>query len=130
MNDKPTILDFDECNCIGNEVSEKTYNNIRTKLNKMQFTQGQAPYLEVIAMDLAMSDKSLSDYIPNIETFFREEYQALDELQKHCIFLFLMTSEKDETEIVESMMWTFEEEIEDMGRRLLLNKYKGTSLPS
>lgn len=47
MNDKPTILDFDECNCIGNEVSEKTYNNIRTKLNKMQFTQGQAPYLEV-----------------------------------------------------------------------------------
>lgn len=129
MNDKPTILDFDECNCIGNEVSEKIYNNIRTKLNKMQFTQGQAPYLEVIAMDLAMSDKSLSDYIPNIETFFREEYQALDELQKHCLFLFLMASEKDETEIVKSMMWTFEEEMCDWGRTLI-NKLKETPLKS
>ena len=129
MNDKPTILDFDECDRIGNEVSEKIYNNIRTKLNTMQFTQGQAPYLEVIAMDLAMSDKSLSDYIPNIETLFREEYQALDELQKHCLFLYLMTSEKDETEIVESMMWTFEEEMFDWGLELVQN-LNNTSLNS
>ena len=121
MNDKPTILDFDECDRIGSEVSEKIYKNIRTKLNTMQFTQGQAPYLEVIAMDLAMSDKSISDYIPNIETLFREEYQALDELQKHCLFLFLMVSEKDETEIVESMMWTFEEEMFDWGLELVQN---------
>ena len=121
MNDKPTILDFDECDRIGNEVSEKIYKNIRTKLNTMQFTQGQAPYLEVIAMDLAMSDKSISDYIPNIETLFREEYQALDELQKHCLFLFLMVPEKDETEIVESMMWTFEEEMCDWGLELVQN---------
>ena len=129
MNDKPTILDFDECERIGNEVSEKIYNNIRTKLNTMQFTQGKAPYLEVIAMDLAMSDKSISDYIPNIETLFREEYQALDELQKHCLFLFLMVSEKDETEIVESMMWTFEEELFDWGLELV-QKLKNTSLKS
>ncbi len=129
MNDKPTILDFDECDRIGNEVSEKIYKNIRTKLNTMQFTQGQAPYLEVIAMDLAMSDKSISDYIPNIETLFREEYQALDELQKHCLFLFLMVSEKDETEIVESMMWTFEEELFDWGLELV-QKLKNTSLKS
>ena len=129
MNDKPTILDFDECERIGNEVSEKIYNNIRTKLNTMQFTQGQAPYLEVIAMDLAMSDKSISDYIPNIETLFREEYQALDELQKHCLFLSLMASEKDETEIVESMMWTFEEELFDWGLELV-QKFKNTSLKS
>lgn len=129
MNDKPTILDFDECDRIGNEVSEKIYNNIRTKLNTMQFTQGQATYLEVIAMDLAMSDKSISDYIPNIETLFREEYQALDELQKHCLFLFLMVSEKDETEIVESMMWTFEEELFDWGLELV-QKLKNTSLKS
>ena len=129
MNDKPTILDFDECDRIGNEVSEKIYNNIRTKLNTMQFTQGQATYLEVIAMDLAMSDKSISDYIPNIETLFREEYQALDELQKHCLFLSLMASEKDETEIVESMMWTFEKEMCDWGRALI-NKLKETSLKS
>ena len=129
MNDKPTILDFDECDRIGNEVSEKIYNNIRTKLNKMQFTQGHAPYLEVIAMDLAMSDKSLSDYIPNIKTLFIEEYQALDELQKHCLFLFLMASEKDETEIVESMMWTFEEEIYNWGRGLI-DKLKDKSIKS
>ena len=129
MNDKPTILDFDECDRIGNEVSEKIYNNIRTKLNTMQFTQGQAPYLEVIAMDLAMSDKSLSDNIPNIETLFREEYQALDELQKHCLFLSLMVSEKDETEIVESMMWTFEEEMFDWGLELVQN-LNNTSLKS
>ena len=129
MNDKPTILDFDECDRIGNEVSEKIYNNIRTKLNTMQFTQGQAQYLEVIAMDLAMSDKSLSDYLPNIETLFREEYQALDELQKHCLFLSLMASEKDETEIVESMMWTFEEELFDWGLELV-QKLKNTSLKS
>lgn len=119
MNDKPTILDFDECDRIGNEVRERIYKNIRTNLSKRQFTQGQAPYLEVIAMDLAMSDKSLSDYIPNFETLFREEYRALDELQKHCLFLYLMTSEKDETEIVESMMWTFEEEIFDWGLELI-----------
>ena len=129
MNDKPTILDFDECDRIGNEVSEKIYKNIRIKLNTMQFTQGQAPYLEVIAMDLAMSDKSISDYIPNIETLFREEYQALDELQKHCLFLSLMASEKDETEIVESMMWTFEEELFDWGLELV-QKLKNTSLTS
>ena len=127
MNDKPTILDFDEC--IGNEVSEKIYNNIRTKLNKMQLTQGQAPCLEIVAMDLAMSDMSLSDYIPNIETFFREEYQALDELEKHCLFLFLMVSEKEETEIVESMMWTFEEELFDWGLELV-QKLKNNSLKS
>ena len=129
MNDKPTILDFDECDRIGNEVSEKIYKNIRTKLNIMQFTQGQAPYLEVIAMDLAMSDKSISDYMPNIETLFREEYQALEELQKHCLFLFLMVSEKDETEILESMMWKFEEELFDWGLELV-QKLKNTSLKS
>ena len=119
MNEKTTILDFDQCNRIGNEVSEMICNNIRTKLCKMQFTQGNAPYLEVIAMDLAMSEKTLSDCIPNIEQLFREEYRALDELQKHCLFLYLMVYEKDETEIVESMMWTFEEDMFDWGVELV-----------
>ena len=129
MKDKPTILDFDECDRIGNEVSEKIYNNVRTKLNKMQCTQGRVSYIEIIAMDLAMSEKSLSVYIPNIKNLFIEEYQALDELQKHCLFLFLMASEKDETEIVESMMWTFEEELFDLGLDLV-QKLNNTSLKS
>jgi hypothetical protein len=40
-----------------------------------------------------------------------------------------MASEKDETEIVESMMWTFEEELFDWGLELV-QKLKNTSLKS
>ena len=119
MINKPTILDFDECDRIGNEVSETIYNNVTTKISKMQLLEGDATYLEVIAMELAMSDRCLSDFIPNIRNIFSEEYQELDELQKHCLFLFLMTSEKEETEIIESLLWTFEEELEDFGREIV-----------
>lgn len=119
MINKPTILDFDECDRIGNEVSETIYNNVKTKISKMQLLEGDATYLEVIAMELAMSDRCLSDFIPNIRNIFSEEYQELDELQKHCLFLFLMTSEKEETEIIESLLWTFEEELEDFGREIV-----------
>jgi hypothetical protein len=40
-----------------------------------------------------------------------------------------MVSEKEETEIVESMMWTFEEELFDWGLELV-QKFKNTSLKS
>lgn len=129
MIEKPTILDFDECDRIGNEVSETIYNNVKTKISKMQLLEGNATYLEVIAMELAMSDRCLSDFIPNIRNFFSEEYQALDELQKHCLFLYLMTSEKEETEIIESLLWTFEEELEDFGREIV-NRIKNQTLLS
>lgn len=129
MIEKPTILDFDECNFIGNEVSETIYRNVKTKISNMQLLEGNASYLEVIAMELAMSDKCLSDFIPNIQDIFIEEYRALDELQKHCLFLYLMTFEKEETEIAESLLWTFEEDLEDFGRELA-NRIKDPSLLS
>lgn len=129
MIEKPTILDFDECDRIGNEVSETICNNVKTKISRMQLLEGEATYLEVIAMELAMSDRCLSDFIPNIRNIFSEEYQALDELQKHCLFLYLMTSEKEETEIVESLLWTFEEELEELGREIV-NRIKNQTLLS
>ena len=95
---------------------------IRVERNKHGWTQVE------LANKMNLSKQTINNWehgrrIPDIETLFRDEYQALDELQKHCLFLFLMVSEKDETEIVESMMWTFEEEMCDWGRTLI-NKLK------
>ena len=48
-----------------------------------------------------------------------EEYRALNELEQHCLFLYLFTSDKDENEIVDSMYWHFEEWMEEHGRDIL-----------
>ena len=119
MTDKPITLNLDDCDLIGAEVVETIYNNVKSRLNNMKLLEGDLPYIEVIAMELAMTDKILSDYIPNISHIFIEEYRALDELQKHCLFLHLMTFEKDETEITDSLLFSFEEDLENLGRDLL-----------
>ena len=77
MTDKPITLNFDDCDLIGAEVVETIYNNVRSRLNNMKLLEGDLPYIEVIAMELAMTDKILSDYIPNISHIFIEEWVNL-----------------------------------------------------
>lgn len=119
MINKPTILDFDECYSIGEEISEAIYSNVREKVTKIESLDGKLSSLEIIAMELSMSDGNLSDLIPNIRNIFWEEYCVLDELQKHCLFIYLMIPKKDDVEIIESLLWTFEEDLENLGHELV-----------
>ena len=48
-----------------------------------------------------------------ILSIMHEEYRALDELEQHCLFIYLFTNDKDENEIVESMYRHFEEWMEE-----------------
>ena len=66
-----------------------------------------------------MPEEIMQDSFPEayaeIQNLMHEEYRALDELEQHCLFIYLFTTDKDENEIVESMSWHFEEWMEDRG---------------
>ena len=132
-NNVAPILDFEQGEQIGYKTEDKVFKDIVSKLNARHKTTSGLPYFDQLSIDLTQSDDILQDAFPEayaeIMAIMREEYRALDELEQHCLFIYLFTSDKDEDEIVDSMFWHLEEWMEERAYDFLSkakskNKYK------
>ena len=108
---------MEECEQIGSRTEDKVFYNIVTKLNKSHQSSTGLSFFDQLLINLFQSEEIMQDSFPEayaeIQTLMHEEYRTLDELEQHCLFIYLFTSDKDENEIVESMTWHFEEWMKD-----------------
>ena len=113
----PQMISMEECEQIGYNTEDKVFKNIVTKLNDRHQSTTALPYFDQLSRDLTQSEEILQDSFPEayaeIMDIMHEEYRALDELEQHCLFIYLFTNDKDEDEIVDSMSWHFEEWMEE-----------------
>lgn len=113
----PQMISMEECEQIGYNTEDKVFKNIVTKLNDRHQSATALPYFDQLSIDLTQADEILQDSFPEayaeIMDIMHEEYRALDELEQHCLFIYLFTNDKDEDEIVDSMSWHFEEWMEE-----------------
>lgn len=112
-DDMPQMISIEECEAIGCTTEDKIFKNITAILNERHQTETDEPYLNQLAEGLSVADGTLQDIFPNVYSeltaSIREEYRKLDELEQHCLFIYLFTNDKDEDEIVDSLCWRFEE---------------------
>lgn len=124
----PQMISMEECEQIGCMTEDKVFDNIVKIINQRHPSVAAVPYFDQLSMDLAQAGEIMQDSLPEayaeIQGLMHEEYRALDELQQHCLFIYLGTYDKDENEIVESMSWHFEEWMEDRGYDLVSNNPK------
>ena len=115
----PQMISMEECEQIGYHTEDMIFKNVVNKLNESHQSTTDLPYFDQLSIDLAQADEILQDSFPEVHaeilSLMHEEYRALDELEQHCLFLYLFTNDKDEDEIVDSMSWHFEEWIEERG---------------
>ena len=128
----PQMISMEECEQIGCMIEDKVFDNIVEKLNQRHPSVAAVPYFDQLSMDLAQAEEIMQDSLPEayteIQDLMHEEYRALDELQQHCLFIYLFTNDKDENEIVESMSWHFEEWMEERGYDVLLKTKNVSSI--
>jgi hypothetical protein len=119
QNPMPQMISMEECEQIGCRTEDKVFDNIVKKLNQRHQSATALSYFDQLSIDLTQAEEIMQDSFPEayseIQNLMHEEYRALDELEQHCLFIYLFTNDKDEDEIVESMFWYFEEWMEDRG---------------
>ncbi len=133
QNPMPQMISMEECEQIGCRTEDKVFDNIVKKLNQRHQSADDLSYFDQLSIDLTQTEEIMQDSFPDayaeIQTLMHEEYRALDELEQHCLFIYLFTNDKDENEIVESMSWHFEEWMEDRGYDFL-DKAKSNPTPA
>lgn len=111
------MISMEECIAIGANTEEKVFNAIVRKINQKHPSENALTFFDQLSIDLSHEEGLMQDLFPEafeeIDQLMREEYRALDELEQHCLFIYLFTIEKDENEIVDSMMWHLEEWMEN-----------------
>jgi hypothetical protein len=121
----PQMISIEKCEQIGYNTEDKVFKNIVTKLNDRHKSTTALSYFDQLSVDLTQSEGILQDSFPDayseIIDIMHEEYRALDELEQHCLFIYLFTNEKDEDEIVDSMSMHFEEWMEERAYEFLSN---------
>ena len=119
QNPMPQMISMEECEQIGCQTEDKVFDNIVAKLNLRHPSANALSYFDQLSIDLSQSEEIMQDSFPEvyseIQNLMHEEYRALNELEQHCLFIYLFTNDKDEDEIVESMFWHFEEWMEERG---------------
>lgn len=111
------MISMEECEMMGAKAEDKVFKNIVDKLNVRHQSTSGLSYFDQLCIDLTQAEEIMPDSFPEehaeILAIMHEEYRALDELEQHCLFIYLFTNDKDENEIVDSMIWHFEEWMED-----------------
>lgn len=114
-NDMPQMISIEECEAIGCTTEDKIFKNVISLLNERHKSVASGSYIDQVARDLSVADGILQDTFPDIyseiDAAMREEYRKLDEMEQHCLFIYLFTNDKDEDEIVDSLCWHFEEKL-------------------
>ena len=113
MKDKTPILDFETCERIGTNTEDAIFARTKQRLNNLHPSGTGMSYYDSLALDINHSEELLSAGDTPAKTevldILREEYRNLDELERHCLFLYLGSSEKEETEMINDLAWHFEE---------------------
>ena len=132
QNAMTQIFSMEECEQIGCRTEDKIFDNIVTKLNQRHLSATALSYFDQLSVDLSQSEEIMQDSFPEayaeIQNLMHEEYRALDELEQHCLFIYLFTNDKDVAEIVDAMSWHFEEWMEDRAYDFLSQANKDKTL--
>lgn len=111
------MISMEDCEQIGLKTENKVFKNIVDKLNTNHKSTTELSYFDQLSKDLTKTEETMRASFPDeyaeILELMHEEYRALDELEQHCLFIYLFTNDKDEDEIVDSMLWHFEERMEE-----------------
>ena len=125
------MISMEECEQMGSHTEDKIFNNVISKLNERHQSSTGLTYFDQLSIDLAQGDGILKDAFPEahaeILSLMHEEYRALDELEQHCLFLYLFTNDRDEGEIVDSMYYHFEDWMEERAYNFLNQAKNGAS---
>lgn len=117
MKDNTPILDFETCERIGYNAEEAIFSNAKKKLKASHPSDSGMPYYDNLALDIYQSEELLSSgdtpAKAEILEILRDEYRNLNELDRHCLFLYLGSSVNEESELVNDLAWHFEEEMMD-----------------
>lgn len=117
MKDNTPILDFETCERIGYNAEEVIFSNTKLKLKARHPSDSGMSYYDNLALDIYQSEELLSsgDTYAKAEVLeiLRDEYRTLNELDRHCLFLYLGSSVNEESELVNDLAWHFEEELMD-----------------
>ena len=131
QNTMKQMISMEECEQIGCRTEDKIFDNIVAKLNQRNQSADALSYFDKLSIDLSQSEELMQDSFPEayaeIQNLMHEEYRALNELEQHCLFIYLFTNDKDENEIVDSMSSHFEEWMEDRGYDLLSSANDNTN---
>ena len=123
MENNTTMLDFEQCEQIGIRTENKIFNNVVIKINEKHPVLTGLSFFDQLSINCTQSEDLLSianpDVYKELIALMKDEYRVLDELEQHCLFLYLFTSDNNEDEIVESMIWHFEEWMEERAYSLL-----------
>ena len=111
------ILDFEQCEQIGMRTEDTIFNNVVIKINEKHPVVTGLSFFDQLSIDCTQSEDILSEANPDaykeLIALMKDEYRVLDELEQHCLFLYLFTSDNNEDEIIESMIWHLEEWMEE-----------------
>lgn len=94
--------------------------NLKNKLNDRHSADNGIPYFDSLALDIHETEGLLSDVDTPVKVeimdLLKEEYHYLDEFNRHCLYIYLGSSEEEENEMVQDLAWHFEEWMEDLAR--------------
>ena len=88
---------MEECEQIGCRTEDKVFDNIVRKLNQRHQSATALSYFDQLSIDLSQAEEIMQDSFPEayteIQNLMHEEYCALDELEQHCLFIYLFTND-------------------------------------
>ena len=109
----PKFMSSAEIAMTGFRTENRVYDFVVFKLNERHPSSDGVSFCEQLAIDLSHSEKSLREVFPavyaEIVDLLREEYRALTEVERHCLYYYLLADEDTEDEIVDALAWHFEE---------------------
>ena len=127
MQNETNILDYETCQSIGYDAEELIFTKTKERLNSLHPAKDGMPYFDSVALDEHQSEGLISNCNTparkEIMEIIREEYRNLDELNRHCLFIYFGGGDIDENEIITDLAWHFEEVLSDRVDEILaLNK--------
>lgn len=119
----PEVMEMDECIDIGEKVCDRIMDNVIKALNTKHSSVNGMPFVTNLSLELYQNEGVLEDYNPevakDIKSLIESEYDKLNELEQHCIFLYSELPDNDKAEILSTIQWWLEETISDMGMSLM-----------
>ncbi len=115
----PPMITLNDCENIGHNAMNKLFKTVEMELNLAHPSSTQPSYFSRLSKDLSDVEGTLQEAFPDaykeISAILHQEYCKLDELEQHGLFIYLLTNDKDENEIVQYLLWHIEEHMEDLG---------------
>jgi hypothetical protein len=117
------VMEMDECLNIGEKVCNRIIEHVIQVLNTKHPAVNGMPFVTNLSLELYQKEGLLEDIDPDVDneigTLIEAEYNKLDELEQHCVFLYSELPDNDKAEILSTIQWWLEEKIDDLGMSLV-----------